>query len=624
MTNLFFVHYPESKPAKIDWLSVCIFSLLTLFCFFQAIDPRLMYQQQQPVFFWGTDFFGGFTAVPGGLSDYVSALLSQFLVYRFAGSLLITGLLTAVVIASSALFNVLMRPHRIPLLEFVPALVLLALHANYRFPLSISLALLVSLSATYLFLRIPTARHLTSRIALFILCFSVTYWCAGSQAFVLAVLCISHDFVVSKKFVQGTVCLLISAAIPWLTYSYLIIITFHKAVLSQSPFYYDFKLSFAPYFLYAVIFLILPFRLLLVNLQKGVGHTAAERPRKKFLNFLVTMPSLALLVAASIGFSFDRPGKTSLSMDFFAQDQRWSSLIREMRSIMRQRDARKMYSQYQNRYMLPFYVNRALYHEGALLDSMFAFWQLQPPAGMLMPYDLGEHYPLFCSDVYFDLGFVNASQRWAYEAYATSKTPRVLRRLGLACMCAGLRKDGLRCSAMLEKTVLPESATWSRALAALCTNDSTPGHGDQVDRARSIMPETDFIMHGIGDGQNLDLAVLFEQKKNNRMAFEYLLADHLLTYQPDAILPYIKYFGLLGYPGLPRHIQEALVFLKFGLKMDTELGAFRISDATLDRFKDFMRILVANNGDMKRASKELFAPYGDTYWFYLYSATPKK
>jgi hypothetical protein len=614
----------EKEPsAEFDWILIGTFSVLAFLCLFCVLDPRLIYQQQQPVFFRGTDFFGGFTSVPGGLSDYVSAFLSQFLVYRFAGALLITGLLTAVIIASSGLLNVIIRPRRIPLLEFGPALALLALHANYRFPLSISLALLVSLSATYLFLCIP-ARRFASRTALFILCFSGTYWCTGSQAFLFAILCISHDFIVSKKYVQGTVCLLISAAVPWLTYSYLIIITFRKAFLSQSPFYYDFKLPFAPYFLYAVLILIFPLRLVLANPPKALGHAATERPRRKFRSLLVTMPVLALVIAALTGFSFDEAGKTSLTMDSLAQGEAWASLIKEMHSIMEQKDPAKMYPLYQNRYMLPFYVNRALYHKGILLDSMFAFWQLQPPAGMLQPYDLGEHYPLFCSDVYFDIGFVNASQRWAYEAYATSKTPRVLRRLGLACVCAGLRKDALRCSAMLEKTVLPQGATWSRSLAALCAGDTAPGHDDQVDRVRSIMPETDFIMHGIGDGQNLDLAVLFDQKRNNRMAFEYMLADYLLTYQPDAILPYIKYFGFLGYPVLPQHIQEALVFLKFGLKMEADLGAFKISDGTLDRFKDFMRILVANNGDMKRASKELFASYGDTYWFYLYSATPKK
>jgi hypothetical protein len=274
--------------------------------------------------------------------------------------------------------------------------------------------------------------------------------------------------------------------------------------------------------------------------------------------------------------------------------------------------------------MLPFYVNRALYHKGILLDSMFAFWQLQPPAGMLQPYDLGERYPLFCSDVYFDIGFVNASQRWAYEAYATSKTPRVLRRLGLACVCAGLRKDALRCSAMLEKTMLPQSATWSRSLAALCAGDTAPGHDDQVDRVRSIIPERDFVMHGIGDGQNLDLAFLFDQKKNNKMAFEYFLANFLLTYQPDSILPYVKYFKSLGYPVIPWHVQQALVFLSLGLKKQTDLGTYRISDETVERFRSFMQILVRYNGTMNLASRELFASFGDTYWFYLYSATPKK
>jgi hypothetical protein len=66
------------------------------------------------------------------------------------------------------------------------------------------------------------------------------------------------------------------------------------------------------------------------------------------------------------------------------------------------------------------------------------------------------------------------------------------------------------------------------------------------------------------------------------------------------------------------------VFCSVAGDFQPSLGKFRIRDATIENFKDFMRILISHGGDMALASRDLKDKYGDTYWYYLYSAKPKK
>jgi hypothetical protein len=607
---------------KRGFIPTVIFGACSFVYFFRFCDPRLIYQQQQPAYFLGSDFFRTFLAYPGGLADYASAFLTQILAYQAWGALVLTGVLLLAVVVSSALFSAITRPARAPVIAFVPALFLLMFHTNYWYPLSISLSFLCALSATWLFLRFAP-KHFLPRVMIYCLCAAATYWCAAGHALLFAGICGLYELLIHRKYVSGIAFLIIGTAIPWIAFSFLLVIPFYDAFLHDLPFYYDYKPGIAPYLLYALfpavigLFGFFP--------KRPVFPTSGQRPaffRNRAIVIISKSFLIVFLTIACCAVSFNRIAKICLKMDYYAQNDQWNALTGEMRAIMASPHSAGKYPSYSNRQLYPFYVNRALSMKGVLLDSMFAFWQLQPPAGMIVPNDIAERIPLFCCGQYFDLGFVNASQRWAYEAFATMKTPPVLKRLALTCLCAGQRPDARQCIAMLQNTLFDRG--WARHYAGLVTDDSLIANDPQLRHIRSIMPETDFIMHGIGDDPNLDLPTLVKQKKNNKMAFEYLMAEYLLTYQPDSIVGYIPEFEALGFPSLPGHIEEALAFLHLGLKRQMDLGKYRIRDETAGRFRDFMRILVGHNGDMALASPELHAKYGSTYWFYLYSAKPKK
>lgn len=72
-----------------------IFFLLFYLYFWLVVDLRLLYEgggviTNFPAFFTGWTFFRGFLSRPGGLVEYLSALLSQLFYYSWAGALVVT------------------------------------------------------------------------------------------------------------------------------------------------------------------------------------------------------------------------------------------------------------------------------------------------------------------------------------------------------------------------------------------------------------------------------------------------------------------------------------------------------------------------------------------------------
>jgi hypothetical protein len=597
------------------WIPLFVFAIFAFSYFFFIVDTRLIYQQQEPVFFLGYPFFKGFLEYPGGCADYLSALLSQLLSFPFIGSCLLAGVIAIAAIVSSALFSLFTKPLSFPFIAFIPSLLLIVFHSNYWYPLSISISFVFTLTAVYLICKIRI-KTFVSHLLVFCLTGIIVYWIAGGQLFLYGVLCVLYDVLIAKKFFAGILETILVLAMPFTAFSTVIISTFYKAFFHQLPFYYDYRPAIAPYILYAFLLLLIPVTVLFSHLR---GRFV--QPKETGKHRIVFETAVVIFLAAScMTASFNAIQRSCLRMDFFNRYGQWDSLLQEKRSIMITTSVEKQSHLYFNFDLYPFYVFRALYHKGVLLDSMFDFRQSSPPAGLLPPNALSEHLPVFASDLYFDLGFANGSQRWAYESYATAKTPWILKRLVLTCMSVNQNADAKQCMSMLKKTLFDRP--WAIRYNGLLAHDSLLEEDPAIRRIKENMPGSDFIFHGIGDGQNLDLAELFRQKSGNKMAFEYLAANFLLFYQPDSIVPLVKDLQRLGYPSIPRHVEEALVFCSAAQNRQFDLGKFRIKNETLDKFRDFMRILAHHNGDMKLASRDLIEKYGNTFWYYLYAAQP--
>ena len=117
------------------------------------INPILYYQNQKPVFLIDERFFNQFFSYPGGLTEYLSAFISQFYLYPWIGALLIVVIIWFITILTSSLIKSISEKSELQFIQFIPALLLLALYSSYDYSLSISLGLLIALFFTFLYIK---------------------------------------------------------------------------------------------------------------------------------------------------------------------------------------------------------------------------------------------------------------------------------------------------------------------------------------------------------------------------------------------------------------------------------------------------------------------------------------
>ena len=142
-----------------------------------------------------------------------------------------------------------------------------------------------------------------------------------------------------------------------------------------------------------------------------------------------------------------------------------------------------------------------------------------------------------------------------------------------------------------------------------------------VARIASQMPAGDFIVNL--EYPDRDLERLLASNPKNRMAFEYLMAHHLLTCRLGRLVQNICRLDDFGYEGIPRHYEEALlVYLEQSGKSQTEFCGRSISEETRKRFEDFRSVIRKYGGDGEAAESELRKKFAGTYWIYSMFENP--
>jgi len=102
------------------------------------------------------------------------------------------------------------------------------------------------------------------------------------------------------------------------------------------------------------------------------------------------------------------------------------------------------------------------------------------------------------------------------------------------------------------------------------------------------------------------------------MAFEYLIAYHLLNANGIGILKHVPDFKALNYAKLPRHVQEACIVIATMIpKFDMNKLHQWVDPIIFNRFIEYRKIFVSHKENKNMARGELLARFGDTYWYYL-------
>jgi hypothetical protein len=600
------------SPDKIWFLLFTAVLLSFYFLYFLLrIDPKLIYQSQEPVFFFDRHFIYEFFSYPGGLNDLAARFLSQFFYYSWIGALLLVFVFAFVTLLTWLFIQSITTIRPVLYLQWIPSVILLALHSEYRFPLALTLGLLWALVCINIYIHLAPSRK-TLRFLLYLVLQATLYYVVAGQAFIFSLVIILYEVLHNRSIILPSLYILLSALLPYLGATTLFIINMRDAYVMHLTSYDTYRVTWLSWVLYAFF----PLMLLLLILEQRYVNDGKKSMNKLWVR-LLCRPSIPVrliqavillaIVAVSAQYSYNKEEKAFFLIDHYARFEEWQKML----------DIAQKGLPISN--VIQCQVNRALFHTGRLCDEMFRMPQLFGGNGLLFDENVRAAYALQYSDLFFDLGLINESEHWAHEAVAArGNTAWNLQRLVQVNLLKEKPDIAKKYLVMLHKTMWHRN--WARKYQKYLSDSDDFWAQPKFRYLKSIMPESDFLVSPTEPELCLEELL---KNKNNKMAFEYFMAYCLLDGQISRFMKHLYLLNSFNYPKIPRHFEEAmLIYNQLTGGKGISLPGKTISEQTIRRFADFNKIMAKYNKDKMAAHSEL-AKYRDTYWFYgLYYYKP--
>lgn len=244
-------------------------------------------------------------------------------------------------------------------------------------------------------------------------------------------------------------------------------------------------------------------------------------------------------------------------------------------------------------------LNTALAEEGRLADCLF----LQPCFGIQSIYIQGNKTPYISallSDIYFSMGHIAFSQRYAFEANESlgNYSPRLLKRLVQTNLIYGEYGVAKKYLTLLGKTRYYKQ--WAKEHERFLWNDQAVESDSLLGmKRRCLFPDN--RMSG-SKGLDDDLKQIIRQNPHHAATIQYLGSLYLLSKDLTRFMEVIQeFYATEALPAkLPVAFQEAVLM---AAEADESLIAhYAIDESNVKRYADF---------------KQNPTKYPRTFWYYL-------
>ena len=587
-----------------------LFFVLFFLYLWLSVDTRLVYHgggmvPNFPVFFRGWEFFRQSIPYPGGLVQYSSAFLSQFFYIGWAGALIV-ALQAWLICLCVDYFLKVIAASRLRWLRFVPPVLLLIAYTRYAYHFVTTTAFLVSLLSVCLYLKAAPNNNLR-RFIVFLIFSVVTYPIAGGAYLLFALLCAIYELLFTRRWQMAPLYLFSAVLITYLTGVLLFGVSLADAFGQLLPVSWQVmvyperrQMILIPY----VIYVLVPLTALAAGLWRILVSTNIEEKLLQLISSEHTAApvlrwfghsSLLLVTAgAAILFSYDIEQKTLLEVDYHTYRRNWPKVLEAAR-------------RHTNSFYVVHQVNRALYHTGRLASEMFSF--PQHPSTLFLTGRRADRLLRWKRlDTCIDFGFLNRAEGDLAELLEVlAEHAVILKRLALINMAKGNLGAARIYLGALSKTLF--YADWADYYLALIQSDPELSTDRRIQDLRRLKPKKD----------DADIfSTLHENSANDRMAFEYLMAVHLLTKRLDIFVANLDRLDDLGYSQIPRHYEEAILLYSAITKKKVDLHGREISQQSRQSFKTFFQTLESYGENKQAAFNELAKDYGDSFLLYYF------
>lgn len=330
------------------------------------------------------------------------------------------------------------------------------------------------------------------------------------------------------------------------------------------------------------------------------GKTIKQFPLAGWKYAIAVVVSVAVISLAS-GYSFLR----SFSMSEFRMIKAQQAIDRHDWDDALHHTERYLDNQKQPNPLIFYFHNIALYNKGELLNRLFDYQPVVGINALYFPWQSRTRETEYGHYLLEQLGCINDAQHWEFEAMVVwgETAPRLI-NLARYNIINHRKAIARKYIARLRQNLFYKDEA-DRLEACV--------ESGQIEGLRAFStkePEKANFVNILNIGPNLQYVL--SQDPHNRMAYEYLMCDLLLS---NNLSRFVENLQLAAgfYKQMPRIFDEALLVYQLGGNDTKDLQP---SDDTKSRFQQYAQI--AQSGNMAA----LQAEFGNTYWFYLNCVSP--
>jgi len=591
------------------YLLMCVLAVFSfLFCFY-GINPSLHYHYQQIAWQSSKLFLDYNLAFSGGIGEYFTLFISQLFFSKILGSAIvaISGFLISFLIYIT-IKNQWKNSKLLMLLIPLVQVIVLAPMCDYRYPFSITVNLVIV--SGFLFLCTLFAKKTGITISFHtIIAGILLYYISGGMYFLIFM--VSSLILLLKKpdgkmLINVVLILSIAILIPFVAYQFIFLTSLNNSYFRSTP---DVAamLRYSRPNLFYIVLAIIPSILLLGRLLTIIPFWEKLLLNNNKLKLAIAAQVFILtMVSGFIIYNSYKPlEKTKIEIDYLASQQNWEKVISMSEQL----------GSYDR--MVNFQFNRALLNTGQVLDKFFDYDQLLGVQGLFLEKPFASEVTLPSSDIYFDLGNIDESQRFAFESETLMKnSPRVLKRLVLNCII--MEKMNAANTYINILAANPMEKDWVKKYREYINNPNLAAADPLILKKRQDMSKTE----GISGTPPIKLLNQLKKNPHNKGAFEYLIALDLMEHDLTSLEMDFSFIKDLNYKKLPVVLEEAIIIFKSQGKDNAFLNSVRISESTTNRFREFAKLTSASKGDREKAKQATLA-YKNTYWYYVLFLSPK-
>lgn len=479
------------------------------------------YQEQFQMFLFDNAYFLERVAVPGGIATYIAEFLTQF----YNGPAIGAAVIAVVYVWLQNMVWMLSKRNLREgdnrwlayILSFVPTFMLWYQMGDESTLLAYPVSLVITLMTMLLMPRGKRGQAVYAAIVI-----PLTYWTVGPLALLLA----AYSGIQMARNANTRLSAVALIAVPLMYAVALILISalFVPYPLSRlfAGIYYYRLVEILSYMLIIIALVVL----LLATLRLQINISKAK----------IVAPLAACAVVGLVAFmipkAYDERKYDLVEYDWLVRQQRWNDII--AKSEQKQPD-------------LPMSVcatNLALGMTGQLGDRCFDFFQ-NGDEGLMPPFERNFSTTLLTGDMYFLLGLVNTSQRYAFEAMESipnyNKSARTIKRLAETNLINGQYAVARKYLKMLQKTIFYKK--WADRRMEMIDNPKLIDKHNVYGYLRKVRLTEDFLF----SDQEIDkiCGQLLMHNKDNMMAMQYLLIYPLLNRNLPLFMEYHNYVQTL-------------------------------------------------------------------------------